>query len=183
MNVQIRWSARVPRTFARTGAIADFYFLAQWFPKIGVLEDGGWNCHQFHAATEFFADFGVYDVRLTVPNGWIVGATGRERSRRDEGDGTTTHRYYAEDVHDFAWTTSPHYMERTATFEDPRLPPVDDAPAAAAGARRPGRAALRRGPRGAQVLRRLVRPLSLRPASRSSIRPGRAAPAAWSTRP
>jgi hypothetical protein len=125
INVQIGWSSRVPRTFARTGVIDDYYFLAQWFPKIGVLDDAGWNCHQFHAATEFFADFGVYDVRLTVPNGWIVGATGRERSRRDEGDGTSTHSYYAEDVHDFAWTTSPDYLERAATFDDPRLPRVD----------------------------------------------------------
>jgi hypothetical protein len=124
LNIQIAWSSRVPRTFARTGVIGDFYFLAQWFPKIAVLEEGGWNGHQFHATTEFFSDFGIYDVRLTVPNGWIVGATGRERSRRDEGDGTTTHQYYAEDVHDFAWTTSPHYLERTATFEDAGLPPV-----------------------------------------------------------
>jgi len=124
INVQIAWSSRVPRTFARTGTIGHYYFVAQWFPKIGVLEDGGWNCHQFHAATEFFSDFGVYDVRLTVPRGWIVGATGQERSRRDEADGTTTHQYYAEDVHDFAWTTSPDYVERTATFEHPRLPSV-----------------------------------------------------------
>ena len=124
LNVQVAWASRVPRTFARTGVIDNYYFLAQWFPKIGVLEDAGWNCHQFHAATEFFADFGVYDVRLTVPNGWIVGATGQERSRRDEGDGTTTHQYYAEDVHDFAWTTSPDFVERTATFDDPRLPSV-----------------------------------------------------------
>ena len=115
----------MPRTFARTGAIGNFYFLAQWFPKIGVLEDGGWNCHQFHAATEFFSDFGIYDVRLTVPRGWIVGATGVERDRRDEADGTTTHHYYQEDVHDFAWTTSPDYVERHATFEHPPLPAVD----------------------------------------------------------
>jgi Peptidase family M1 domain len=125
VNVQIAWSAHVPRTFARTGAIGNFYFIAQWFPKVGVLENGGWNCHQFHATTEFFADFGTYDVRLTVPRGWIVGATGVERDRRDEPDGTTTHHYYQEDVHDFAWTTSPDYIERHATFEHPTLPPVD----------------------------------------------------------
>jgi hypothetical protein len=124
INAQIAWSAVVPRTFARTGTIGNFYFLAQWFPKIGVLEDSGWNCHQFHSATEFFADFGIYDVRLTVPRGWVVGATGLERGRRDESDGTTTHQYYAEDVHDFAWTTSPDYLERTATFEHPTLPDV-----------------------------------------------------------
>ena len=124
-NIQIGWSARVPRTFARTGVIGNFYFVAQWFPKIGVLEDAGWNCHQFHSSTEFFSDFGTYDVRLTVPRGWIVGATGVERERRDEADGTTTHHYVQDDVHDFAWTTSPDYVERTATFEDPKLPRVD----------------------------------------------------------
>jgi hypothetical protein len=125
VNVQIAWSARVPRTFARTGAIGDFYFVAQWFPKIGVLEDAGWNTHQFHSSTEFFADFGSYDVRLTLPTGWIAGATGVERDRRDEADGTTTHRYVEDDVHDFAWTASPHFVERHAKFEHPGLPPVD----------------------------------------------------------
>jgi hypothetical protein len=125
INIQIAWSSHVPRPFARTGAIGNFFFIAQWFPKIGVLENGGWNCHQFHVATEFFADFGTYDVRLTVPRGWIVGATGLERDRRDEADGTTTHHYAQDDVHDFAWTTSPDYVERRATFEHPSLPRAD----------------------------------------------------------
>lgn len=125
IEVFIDWVSRVPRTFARTGTIGDFYFIAQWFPKIGVLEDTGWNTHQFHSPTEFFADFGVYDVSLNVPDGWVVGATGTERERRDEPDGTTTHRYYQEDVHGFAWTTSPDFLERLATFEHPSLPAVE----------------------------------------------------------
>jgi hypothetical protein len=125
IDIHIAWTSRVPRPFARTGAIGDYFFLAQWFPKIGVLEDEGWNCHQFHAATEFFADFGTYDVQLEVPNGWIVGATGREVSRTDTAAGRTTHRYVEEDVHDFAWTTSPDYVERRARFEHPSLPPVE----------------------------------------------------------
>lgn len=125
LNVQIAWSSRVPRTFARTGTIGNFYFVAQWFPKIGVLQDTGWNSHQFHSATEFFADFGSYDVRLTVPNGWVVGATGVARDARDEGDGSTTHHFYQDDVHDFAWTTSPDYVEKRARFEHPTLPAVE----------------------------------------------------------
>src|SRR5262245_1389835 len=44
-TIEIQWTARVPRTFARTGAIGHFFFIAQWFPKLGVLEDTGWNCH------------------------------------------------------------------------------------------------------------------------------------------
>ncbi|HSL22847.1 MAG TPA: M1 family metallopeptidase [Vicinamibacterales bacterium] len=123
-DLRVSWRAHVPRTFSRTGAVGNFFFIAQWFPKLGVLEEDGWNCHQFHSATEFFSDFGVYDVSLTVPDGWIVGATGIEQSRRGNGDGTTTHRYVEEDVHDFTWTTSPDYLEYTQEFRHPRLPAV-----------------------------------------------------------
>jgi peptidase M1-like protein len=124
-TIEIAWTAHVPRTFARTGAIGNFFFIAQWFPKLGVLQDEGWNCHQFHAGTEFFSDYGTYDVSLTVPAGWPVGATGVQRDRRDNGDRSATHRYYQDDVHDFVWTTSPDYLERTARFEHPTLPAVD----------------------------------------------------------
>jgi hypothetical protein len=123
--VKIEWTAHVPRTFARTGAIGNYFFIAQWFPKLGVLQDDGWNCHQFHSGTEFFSDYGNYTVSLTVPKGWLVGATGVERERRDTNPDTTLHRYHQEDVHDFAWTTSPDYIERHAAFEHPSLPPVD----------------------------------------------------------
>jgi peptidase M1-like protein len=124
--VSFAWTAHVPRTFARTGAVDDYFFLAQWFPKIGVLEDAGWNCHQFHATTEFYSDFGVYDVKLTVPSGWIVGATGTEQDVKDTEPGAwRTHHYYEEDVHDFAWTASPHYLDRRARFEHPTLPAVE----------------------------------------------------------
>ena len=125
IEVDFAWTSHVPRTFARTGAIGQYFFIAQWFPKIGVFEDTGWQCRQFHATTEFFADFGVYDVSVTVPTGWLLGATGRERSRTDRGNGTTTHRYVEADVHDFAWTTGPNFVERLERFESPGLPPVD----------------------------------------------------------
>jgi hypothetical protein len=124
IEVRMSWTSRVPRPFARTGAVGSYYFIAHWFPKIGVLEDGGWNCHQFHASTEFFSDFGSYDVRLTLPRGWIAGATGVERERQDQPDGTTRHRYVQADVHDFTWTASPDYLVRTETFVHPTLPPV-----------------------------------------------------------
>ena len=129
VSVEVRWNARVPRTFARTGRIGNFFFVAQWFPKLGVLQDTGWNCHQFHSSTEFFSDYGVYDVKLTVPKTWIVGATGIERERtviplNTDANDNAVHRFYQEDVHDFVWTTSPDYVERTASFEHPTLPPV-----------------------------------------------------------
>ncbi len=125
IEVEMEWRARVPRFFARTGYRGDFYLFAHWFPKLGVFGPDGWNCHQFHSTTEFFSDYGVYDVSMTVPEGFIVGATGLERARRRNDDGTVTHRYHQEDVHGFAWTTSPDFVVRTSRFEEPGLPPVD----------------------------------------------------------
>ena len=125
ITIELSWTAHVPRTFARTGVIGNYFFVAQWFPKLGVLQDTGWNCHQFHNGTEFFSDYGSYDVRMTVPTGWILGATGVERERHDNDNRTTTHRYHQDDVHDFVWTTSPDYVERRERFEHPTLPPVD----------------------------------------------------------
>ena len=65
-TIDLQWDAIVPRTFARTGRRGDYFFVAQWFPKVGVLEpDGAWSCHQF-VQTEFYADYGSYDVTLPV---------------------------------------------------------------------------------------------------------------------
>ena len=127
ITIDVRWTAHVPRTFARTGAIGNFFFIAQWFPKLGVLQDEGWNCHQFHPSTEFFSDYGVYDVRLTVPMRWVIGATGVRLPGGNicEDADCAEHHFYQEDVHDFAWTTSPDFIERSARFEHPTLPPVD----------------------------------------------------------
>ena len=95
LDIELAWTSKVPRTFARTGRLGEYYFIAQWFPKIGVLEESGWNCHQFHASTEFFADFGVYDVTLTVPSGWVVGATGALQGQPVADGQRTSHRFVA----------------------------------------------------------------------------------------
>jgi Peptidase family M1 domain len=124
IDIEVEWSAKIPRPFARTGYLDDYYFFGQWFPKIGVLEDAGWNAHQFHAGTEFYSDYGVYDVRMTVPREYVVGASGTEAGVTDSSNGTTIHHYHGEDIHDFAWTTSPQFIVLTRTFEHPTLPRV-----------------------------------------------------------
>jgi len=124
IDIEIEWSAKIPRPFSRTGYIDDYYFFGQWFPKIGVLEDKGWNTHQFHSGTEFYADYGIYDVRMAVPRGFVVGASGREVSVANDANDIAIHRYHGEDIHDFAWTTSPAFLVRTRTFEHPTLPRV-----------------------------------------------------------
>ncbi|GAB3321780.1 M1 family metallopeptidase [Larkinella ripae] len=122
ITLDIAFRAKLPRIFARTGYSRDFFLVAQWFPKIGVYEpagtrsakEGRWNCHQFHAHSEFYADYGVYEVTLTTPRQFRIGATGQLKNERQNANGTKTQRWYAEDVVDFAWTASPDF----AVFDD-----------------------------------------------------------------
>ncbi len=117
IELRIAFLSKVPRPVSRTGVYRDNYFIAQWFPKIGVFENGEWNCHQFHSSSEFFADYGTYDVKITLSSSMTVGATGEHREISDNGDGTTTHHFYQHSVHDFAWTASPHLLEFKEDFE------------------------------------------------------------------
>lgn len=127
VRFEIEWLGQLPHgEVGRFGWVHDYHFVVQWFPKIGVLQPEGWNARQHHSNTEFFSDFGNYDVRLTVPAGYVLGATGRLQGQPSKNpDGTLTHHYAQEDVHDFAWTCSRRYREHQARFEEPGYPPVD----------------------------------------------------------
>ena len=116
VQFKIKFHDQFPETLARTGWNHDFVLGGQWFPKVGVWWHGAWNCHQFHFDTEFFADFGVYDVKLTVPQYEVVGASGIEVSSVNNSDGTKTVTYHGDDIHDFAWTACPHYLIYNDTF-------------------------------------------------------------------
>jgi Peptidase family M1 domain len=122
----IDFVSRLPRVFARSGYKGDFFFVAQWFPKIGVFTDAGWNCHQYHAHSEFFADFGDYDVEIDVPatDRGKVGATGELVEERDAPGGRLIEHFRQESVHDFAWTADPDYLVLTDRFAENGLPQV-----------------------------------------------------------
>ena len=132
LELDVEFVSTLPGVFARTGYKDEFFLVGQWFPKLGVFEprgrrgraEPGWNCHQFHAHSEFYADFGVYDVELTVPSEFVVGATGALVERRDAGGGATVHHYRQEDVHDFAWTADSDYVVGTRTYSEAGFPEV-----------------------------------------------------------
>lgn len=114
---KIKFHDQMPETQARSGWKRDFMLGGQWFPKVGVWWHGAWNCHQYHNTTEFFADFGVFDVKLTVPQNEVVGASGIEVSDVNNSDGTKTVTYHGDDIHDFAWTVSPRFKVHEATYQ------------------------------------------------------------------
>jgi hypothetical protein len=109
VQFKIAFHDKFGEVFARTGYKRNFVMGAQWFPKIGVWWKNAWNCHQFHSTTEFFADFGTFDVNLTLPQNEIVGASGEQIASVNHPDGTKTVSFHGEDIHDFAWTAEPEY--------------------------------------------------------------------------
>ena len=116
VQFKIAFHDQFGQVFARTGYKRDFIMGAQWFPKVGVWWQGAWNCHQFHSTTEFFADFGTFDVKLTLPQNEVVGASGVQLHEVKNADGTKTLTFRGEDIHDFAWTAQPTYHVVEDTF-------------------------------------------------------------------
>ncbi len=61
----------------REGREGRVYFLGYWYPQVAVYDDvHGWVADPYLLEAEFYMDPADYDVRLTVPRGWVVGATG-----------------------------------------------------------------------------------------------------------
>jgi hypothetical protein len=124
VQFKITFQTKFPETQARSGYRRDFVLGGQWFPKVGVFWHGAWNCHQYHNTTEFFADFGVYDVKLTVPQFEVVGASGVKVSEANNADNTKTLTYHGDDIHDFAWTASPRYKVKDDSVFQGQMGPV-----------------------------------------------------------
>ncbi|MDA3914474.1 M1 family metallopeptidase [Oleiagrimonas sp.] len=132
LSLDINFHDHLPRVVERTGWWGKFHLVAQWFPKIAVLELPGergakhlrWNAHEFHYHSEFYADYGNYDVHLTVPKGYTVGAVGHEQGTPVEKDGKVTHHFVQTDVEDFAWVAAPGYKTLETTWTGPGSPQV-----------------------------------------------------------
>ncbi len=132
LEVRLKWTVQLPRVFARSGWHHDFHMVAQWFPKPGVRRPRdpspaadraareGWTCRQYHANSEFFADFGDYRVSIVAPADTVVAATGRETSTADGPEGTRVHTFEQRGVIDFAWAASPRFrvVRNTWRYQD-----------------------------------------------------------------
>jgi len=73
------WSFTPPPTPSdgREGRDGHVFFLGYWYPQVAVFDDvNGWVTDPYLNGAEFYMDPADYDVRLTVPHGWVVGATG-----------------------------------------------------------------------------------------------------------
>lgn len=113
--LDLDWKMKMPETISRCGySKAGFMMFSHWFPQAGVYEqdregEWGWNCHQFMQQTEFYSDFGVYDVEITTTQDLVIGASGCKIKDQKNDDGTQTIAYHVEDVIDFAWAAYPYF--------------------------------------------------------------------------
>ncbi len=131
LELTIEFKAQLPIPIARTGGVDDFFFVAQWFPKLAMFEIPGvrhaekehWDLHQFHAATEFYAEFADYDVHIGAPRGWKIGATGKENAvspHVKQQAHIVWHRFKQHAVHDFAFVAGKALAIKNVRHRPPR---------------------------------------------------------------
>ena len=83
-TIETDWRFRVPNARNqrgdRMGRWGDTLFqVAQWYPRVAVFDDlreRGWDQERYLGPSEFYNNFGRFDVSIDVPAGWIVAATG-----------------------------------------------------------------------------------------------------------
>ncbi len=109
------------------------YTMTQWYPKIAEYDERGWHAN-FYVNREYYAPYGEFDIKITLPAEYTIGATGVLQNPDVighgydiEGDGTwrpadglpdtdsLTWHFRAEDVHNFAWSADPDYIHDKVT--------------------------------------------------------------------
>lgn len=126
----------IPADFSRLARVDQAYYLCQWYPKPAVYDRQGWHPMPYLDYGEYYSEFGSYDVTITLPQNYVVGATGvlqtpseqafmdslakahqqldwEEEALQDDtlprSHSQKTIRYTAERVHDFAWFASKRF--------------------------------------------------------------------------
>ncbi|HEX6848895.1 MAG TPA: M1 family metallopeptidase [Chitinophagaceae bacterium] len=132
----------LPPYFSRSGVDNGEYMACQWYPKPAVYDKNGWHEMPYLDMGEFFSEYATFNVSLTVPADYIVGATGTlqtkdelniykkiglENSRVRNGEPvlyksplaspTKTLLYYAEQVPDFAWFADKDFVIQYDTVQ------------------------------------------------------------------
>ncbi|HEA29521.1 MAG TPA: M1 family peptidase [Leeuwenhoekiella sp.] len=78
VDLTIDWHYKVSKQSGREGAIdSTTFFLAYFYPRVAVYDDyEGWDTMTFTGSQEFYNDFNNYKLEVTVPENYIVWATG-----------------------------------------------------------------------------------------------------------
>lgn len=114
VKLNLEWKAQVPDIVRRGGkhsAEGIEFSMTQWYPKIAAYDNEGWHLDEY-IAREFYAPFGDFDVKITLPSNYIIGSSGKLQNE-DKMPGYSNHsiknkkntwHFIAENIHDFAWS-------------------------------------------------------------------------------
>ena len=133
-------------TISRMGHIGQSYQITQWYPKPAVFDRKGWNYIPYLNQGEFYSEFGSFDVSITLPKNYVLGATGdmvdgekeldwlnqkvketeaitsydtKDNSFPASDSETKTLRFKQTNVHDFAWFCDKRYHVLKGEVETP----------------------------------------------------------------
>ena len=123
-KLEMVFTAQIPLQIRRSGKLnkegVDMT-MTQWFPKLAEFDSEGWHPNPY-IGREFHGVWGNYAVNITIDKNYVVGGTGyllnaneighgySEKAPKDKEGATNTWKFYAPDVHDFAWAADPDYV-------------------------------------------------------------------------
>ncbi len=75
-KIETPFRVKLPHSFSRAGHSNKAYWITQWYPKPAVYDHKGWHPMPYVDQGEFYAEFGNYEVQITLPENYVVAATG-----------------------------------------------------------------------------------------------------------
>ncbi len=129
-TLDMKFEGQVPKQIRRSGKMSEegvHLTMTQWFPKLCEYDSEGWHPNPY-IAREFHGVWGNYTVDITIDKDYVVGGTGYLMNADEIGHGytektkpknkeTLTWRFYAPNVHDFAWAADPEYTHDVVTSD------------------------------------------------------------------
>ena len=121
---------KIPKGVSRLGHTGESYQISQWYPKPAVYDNSGWHEMPYLDQGEFYSEFGSFNVSITLPENYTVGATGDLQDESElerlellstdtiwentaglivpddippSSDQFKTLHYTGNNIHDFAW--------------------------------------------------------------------------------
>jgi Peptidase family M1 domain len=78
VDISASWSFHIPEiSTIRMGNYGGDFFIAYWYPQISVYDDiDGWDMIGYTGQVEFYNDFSNYNFNVTLPDKYVVWATG-----------------------------------------------------------------------------------------------------------